>query len=107
MNDSTKFLMMMTAILIDVLQGIITFIPIAGQIINSLITPCAGFMFWLWFKLHGIPFNKKRTSWLMGGFIIELIPLLNVLPTWTLAVGRMIASTKIQEIISKKTPESA
>lgn len=107
MKDSTKLLMMMTAGIVDFLQFIINFIPVAGQIINSILTISTGFVFWLWFKLNGIPFNRKRTTWFMSGFIIELLPFLNAIPTWTLSVGRMIASTKIQEIVSKQPSESA
>lgn len=101
LSSGTTYLMIGTALLYDLLQFCVGWIPFVGQILGWIVSFFAGLTFWLWFRIHDIPFNKKRTASLATGVVIEIIPLVNMLPAWTLAVVSMIATTKIKEVASK------
>lgn len=59
--------------------------------------------FWLWFKLKGVNFGTaRRAASMTAGFLIELIPIINILPAWTLAVGLVCADTKVKDIKDSK-----
>lgn len=62
-----------------------------------IVSPIAFLTFYLWFKLRGIKFATAKRSGVMGvGFILELIPLLNTLPAWTLSVILVIMDIKMK-----------
>ncbi len=88
-SPSTGKLMIATAFGLDFLQGIIAAIPIAGVIIADLvINPIIIAVFWVWLILHKVHFNNnmRLLALMWGGFFLELIPLLNILPIWTLTI---------------------
>ncbi len=94
--------MISTALFFDAFQAVIQLIPGLGQILASLVGIYALLTFWLWFRLHGIKFSTpKRAGTMGGGFLIELIPLLNALPAWTLAVALIIADLRVKEAADK------
>lgn len=95
-------LMISTALFFDALQASVQLVWILGQILAGLVAIYAFLTFWLWFRLYGIKFSTpKRSAVMGGGFIIELIPILNVLPAWTLAVTIIILDIKAKNIASK------
>lgn len=53
-----------------------------------LISPFIFLTFWMWLKLHDVSIGDsiKRIAIMWGGFLVELIPVLNFLPTWTLSI---------------------
>ncbi|HBV01338.1 MAG TPA: hypothetical protein DEF00_03025 [Candidatus Taylorbacteria bacterium] len=101
--------MLATALLFDSLQfgtDIMHVIPIIGTIAQSvadiLISVWAWLTFYLWFKIHGVSFMQpKRFALLNGGALLEMIPIVNSLPAWTLAVLLLIATTRAEELIKK------
>lgn len=97
LSFSTSFLMTGAALFFDGLQILVGWVPIIGQIISPIIGFFALITFWFWFKIHGISFSKKKRAATIGaGAIIELIPILNLLPMWTLAVLRIISTNKLK-----------
>lgn len=92
----------------DFLHGIPAVGTIAQSIADTMITIWAWLTFFVWFKLQGINFtNPKRALALNGGGLLELMPILNSLPAWTLAVLLIIASTRTEELLEKAGPLGA
>jgi hypothetical protein len=98
---TAAFFLVGTALLIDTMQFLVGIIPILGQIMGVIFTFIATFTFWLWFKLLGVSFDRKQSLSFMGGSIIEFIPVLGMLPTWTLVIVTVILR---QEFNSKLPP---
>ncbi len=99
LSYGTTFLLISTALFFDIFQFVINLIPVAGQIISILITGLAFMTFWLWFRIKGLKFNSPKRVLSMGlGTIIEAIPILNILPGWTISVLLIIGTTKIKKI---------
>ncbi len=107
----TAGLMITVAVIFDIIQALLDllhFIPLVGNIFaiisTSLLSVFAWLTFYLWMKIKGIDFaSPKRSLSLGGGFIFELIPILNALPGWTLAVILIIGSMRAEELIAKTT----
>lgn len=98
----TGTFMIIVALLFDGIQAGINLIPIVGQILSFLISIFAFLTFWVWFKMNGVSFAKPKRAGSMGvGFLVELIPVLNMLPAWTLAVFLIISDTKIKKVLSQ------
>lgn len=101
--------MVAVAILFDAIQvgaDLMHAIPIVGNasaiMFTVLLDIWAYLTFWFWFKIHGVSFmNPKRALALNGGLLIELIPVINALPAWTLAVVIIFITTKAEEEIAK------
>lgn len=88
-DSSTGNLMVITALGFDFFQGIIGMLPIVGPMIAGfIINPIVFLTFFVWLKLHGVSIGDsvQRLALMFGGFLIELIPLLNILPAWTLTI---------------------
>lgn len=92
--------MVTVALVIDVILAIISFIPFIGWIINILISMVTFMTFFMWFRTHGIKFNSpNKMLALPASFLLELIPYLNILPGWTVAVFMTTAVDKISKTI--------
>lgn len=97
------------AILFDYLQAEISLlhsIPVVGNLAGSLATffidVWAFLSIWLGFKLAdpNISFMRpKKALTLFGGAIIEIIPILNILPAWTLSVVLIIIMSRGEEAL--------
>lgn len=106
LSKPTVVIMVTVALFYDFVQAIISLlhiIPALGNLMaaiaTALLSAVAWLTFYFWFKLHGIHFNTAKRALTMGsGFIIELIPVLNILPGWTLAVILVILTTKVPAI---------
>jgi hypothetical protein len=109
----TAVLMGSTAFFFDTLQGLFGIfhsIPVAGTVLATAIgwavTFIAAFTFFLWFKLHGISFldsGVRKLITFFGGTLIELVPLLNILPAWTLSVMLLIVIVRTEDTLYNKT----
>ena len=107
LKGTTIGLMFSVALFFDTLQAVFQIAPVLGQILAGLIAIFAFLTLWLWFRLHGIKFSTpKRSAVMAGGFLIELIPILNILPAWTLAVTLIVADLKIKENLPGAIDES-
>ncbi len=96
LSEGTIILMFGTALLFDAMQFVVGLIPVVGQIVGFLITGFAWGTFALWFKMKNIPFKRNKTV------IFELIPLLNMLPAWTIAIASTVAAQKMGGGLSSK-----
>jgi hypothetical protein len=90
-GETTVYLMIGTAIFFDVFIAIIDLLDfvsfgLASLLLGSMFDMMAGMTFVLWFKIKGAKFGKRRTLSLMGGFIAKFIPLIDLLPDWTMAI---------------------
>ena len=82
LNNTTIALMISVAIFYDVLQWLLAFI-----FMGWLVSIFALLTFYVWFKMKGMSFMKpKRFAAFGGSFIVELIPIINILPAWTFAI---------------------
>lgn len=107
----TMWAMIAVALFFDGLQfgaDLMNFIPFAGFILAWVITSgisiFAFLTFFLWFQLQGIKFNSKIVATTVGAFFIELIPVLNALPAWTLSVVVTLLFFQSKEILDKVAP---
>lgn len=109
-SNFSAVLMVAVAVIFDLLQfflNLLHFIPAIGNAVafvtTSILTIIAWLTFYIWFKTKGVTFNtSKRMLSLGGGFLIELIPILNALPAWTLSVVIIIGSTRIPAILGQE-----
>lgn len=102
-------LLIALALLFDGLQAAASsahVIPVVGNatavIFTILVNAWAYPSIWLGFKLAApdVKFlTPKRTLALNGGLLIELIPVLNALPAWTLAVVVIFLTTRGEEAV--------
>ncbi len=87
LTKATIALMISTALFFDAIQFFVSFIPFLGEVISVCLSVCVFLTFFLWFKFKGIKFNNlKKSSSMIIGFLIELIPIIDMLPGWTAAV---------------------
>jgi len=101
--------MLTVALLFDGLQfgtDLLHVLPIIGTVAQSvadiLISVWAWLTFYVWFKIRGVSFiNPKRFAVLNGGALLEMIPVINTLPAWTLAVFLLIGITRAEELLAK------
>ncbi len=103
-GTSTMILMISTAIFFDVFIAIIDILDLfsfglASLLLGSIIDFFALLTFVFWFKLKGGKFGKVRSFSMGIGFIAKFIPVIDLLPDWTLA----ILLSFLQENISKLT----
>ncbi|MDP6659783.1 MAG: hypothetical protein QF679_02140 [Candidatus Pacebacteria bacterium] len=89
------------AVLIDGLQGILTFF-LVGVFLNSVIGVLASIVYFIWFKLIDVDFLAMRRMAAMGtAIIVEFIPAINAWPAWTISIGIIIASVNADYLKSK------
>jgi signal transduction histidine kinase len=87
-DSSTGKLLVIVAFGLDFFQGIIGALPFVGAILSPMISLLVFLIFWMWLKLHGVSITDsiERIAIMFGGFLVELIPILNILPAWTLTI---------------------
>ena len=98
-GKGTEFLMLASAIAVDVITAMINIVSAVADIaaglgliialIEFFITICVPAIFFFWFKVHGVGyFNfKKRKGWRLAGIIGELIPYLDIFwPGWIISI---------------------
>ncbi|MEK7650794.1 MAG: hypothetical protein AAB364_02930 [Patescibacteria group bacterium] len=84
----------MLALLFDLFSS---FIPIVGSIF--------WIVFAIWFFILGIsPLNLKRLATMLSSVVIELIPLVSILPSITVGVIAIIVMVKLEDKIGLKLP---
>lgn len=90
--------------LLGLLLNLLHLIPVVGNVVAfvsvSVLSIVAWMTLYIWFKTKGVSFNtSRRMLSLGGGFLVELIPILNALPAWTLSTILVIASTRIPKAL--------
>lgn len=106
-------MMVAVALFFDGIQfgaDLLNFIPFVGFIlawtITSGVSIFAWLTFFLWFKLKGVKFDSKVVATTTGAFFIEMIPVLNALPAWTLSIVVVFLFFQSKEILDKVAPEA-
>ena len=97
LSKTTLILMLIAALCADVLSFILSIIPIIGQVANPIIMFIFALSFWLWLAIKGLGWQG-----IVGGgssMIIEVIPLLQMLPSFTLMVVVFYIKYKIRDKI--------
>jgi|SRR3989344_9617789 len=95
LDNTTIVFMICVALFYDALQVLLALI-----FMGWLVSIFALLTFYTWFKIRGLNFVRpKRAGLLGGGFIIELIPIINILPAWTLAIVLLALDSKIKKIV--------
>jgi len=104
-DASTGRTMFIAALGFDFFQGVIGIIPVVGFIISPIISFFIWLTFWVWLKFHGVAIadSIERIALMFGGFLVELIPGLNVLPAWSLVI--LITVLLVQHRDKKKIKE--
>lgn len=94
MQKKSKLGIIAAAIMIDIIQAILT--PLwAGLLVNPIISVGAAYIFNRWFKIYGISMLSKENMGLFYGTIAaELIPFFDALPVWTTAVVLTLVRNK-------------
>lgn len=97
-------LMIAVAVIYDLIQIALTWtlgwIGI-GFIGSWLMTLWGGMTFGLWFTLKGASIMSGRRAAALGlGAILEVIPLLNALPGWTVSVIIGLSVTRAEDILA-------
>jgi hypothetical protein len=102
LKPTAIFLMIFTSLCFDGSQAIIGWIPVFGNILADLFSIFVFLTFFLWFKMHGIQMmTTKRLGSMAGGFIIEMIPYVNLIPAWTGVILYLISTTKLKEVAAE------
>lgn len=103
-NNSSKIskgaavIMVCVAIFIDIAQFLLNFIPGPGWIIIWIVNAIVWSTFYIWFRSKGVNFSgTKKSRNLATAFVFELIPILDALPGWTVAITLTIRSVWKEE----------
>jgi hypothetical protein len=100
-STATSLIMVFTALLFDICQAIVGWIPVVGNIFASVVSLFVFMTFLFWFHMYGIKMmSLKRFGSLGLGGVIEMIPYVNILPAWTMVVMYLIGTTKLKDIAS-------
>ena len=105
----TFALMIAVALFYDVAQAEVNLlhtVPFVGNTIawlgTTIIDLYAFLTFFVWFKVKGVSFaNPKRGLTMAGATLVELIPVLNTVPAWTLAVIICFITTRAEETLAE------
>jgi len=100
-SNITLGFMVAVALFFDALQALVEIIPGLGQLLSVLIDFFALGTFFLWGKIAGFKLAKwKRGGVLALGFFIELIPIINIIPAWTVSVVIFALDIKAKKLLS-------
>ncbi|OGN25458.1 MAG: hypothetical protein A3A13_03135 [Candidatus Yanofskybacteria bacterium RIFCSPLOWO2_01_FULL_43_22] len=71
---------------------------IIGGVVNSFVAIVASFVFGLWLHSKKVSLADTRVLIRMvSGLVIELIPIVNILPAWTFCIVSTILLTRLQD----------
>lgn len=104
-----SILMIAVALIYDGAQALIEVLTfgLVGWLINPLINLWSLLTFSTWFYLKGIKFIKPGKALTIGvATIMEFLPFLSDLPTWTAAVTIILAQTYAEDLVAKVSPET-
>ncbi|MFA7216529.1 MAG: hypothetical protein WC095_00910 [Candidatus Paceibacterota bacterium] len=102
-------LLFYVAILADITQVILTFIPVVGEILPPIFSFAAGLSFFIWFRLIGVKLSlikdPKKIAGTAISFVAEYIPIIDALPGWTILVAITVLTTNANVNIPLVTPK--
>lgn len=81
------------AFFLDLFEMVTTWLGI-GIVMSIIIAPCATLMFWIWYKILGVPFlaSPKKFATLAITSFVEIIPAFDAIPilSWGWTIGAII-----------------
>lgn len=83
-----KPLLLATAISLDLIQALLSLL-VVGVVLNGVVSLFAWLSYYLWYKVLDIGFldvGVRKILTFMGGGLLEMIPIVNTLPSWTISV---------------------
>lgn len=95
---TTVEMMVAVAVILDLIQFLVNFIPTVGQIISTIVSVISYTIFGIWFLMYGVNIITKSS---VVFSILELIPIINALPTFTALVIKRVADLKSEEALRK------
>ena len=96
------FKMLAVAIFFDATLAVIQLIPVAGSVAAMVFNVIPLMLFFIWYLLLGISFsNPKKGLSFFGASLVEFIPIINILPTWTMEVCYMYFLENSAKILGK------
>lgn len=96
----TVFLMLGTATFFWGFESLLDALPFVGWMISPIVGFMSSFIFFIWFKIKGVKFNKFKNIAVFGGSsIIAAIPIANFLPAQIAAVAWLIGKEKAKKYI--------
>ena len=98
-DNQTLARMFGAALLFDSTQALVNLAPYVGQVLSSGIDLLALMFFSLWFVLKGQKLlTARHLRRLGGGFLIEIVPLINILPAWSFMIALYALDNKVKEL---------
>ena len=97
-----------TALILDGLQFILTFIPVIGQAISIFISMLAaaffGVFFFVFFRVNYFEGNKAlaKIGTIITTTVVEFVPLVQALPAITLGVLSIIIFSRMEDRVNEK-----
>ena len=101
-QSSDYVLMVSVAMFFDGLQIILSLIPWVGWILSSvLVTPFAWLTFYIWTSIKGWGISDSIKQFIVQWALpfVEVVPLLNTIPTWTLRVILQLSFLKAEDTV--------
>lgn len=90
------FLFIVVAFCLDLFEMLLEWLGIGILGLSSLISVCASLAFWIWFKMHNIPFSGKPKNVTRFGLtsVLEIIPGLDAIFgfVWTVGIFALVGS---------------
>lgn len=104
-SSGAAFIMLSFAVIVDVLQAILSFL-IIGLILNTFITILVAPIFFLFLKHYGVDLSFARAGGrLLAGIGAEFLPLSNWFFGWTAAIASIVVmdrgSTLMRSIMGR------
>jgi hypothetical protein len=97
-GPGTWMILIGIALFFDVLEAIMSLIPILGEIIAMSIDGIAFATFWLIFKINNEKYSRKT---MIAGAIIGFIPIINILPECTVTIVKLYFDAKTKNVLAK------
>jgi len=93
-----SFFLIATAIAVDGLQFLLTWIPAIGMIFNTLISLLTAITFIIWFSYWNVSFlDGKYAARGLPGLIAEIVPIISSFPAWTVVIISIILANRFSK----------
>lgn len=83
-SKPTAIIMVSIIAFLELIQILLNFLPGPGWIVIWFINVIIWLTHLFWFKIKGVKYSSKRALNLGGSFLLEMIPIIDVLPWWTI-----------------------
>lgn len=93
--------LLVVALFFDLISGIMSLIPFIGEVVKGVTTfPLATLTLYTMYKNRGIEFKDgKMLARFWGSILLKFIPIISILPEYTLNVVLVVTATKAEDKI--------